>query len=108
MLTIRLAPRRTTVRSFGSLARGVTVTLAAAALASEVAIAGALGPGDAQLASGEYYDRVTFHGNSGERVLIEVTSTAFAPYLIDLSAPDKAASGGFGKTVPGAPCSPAS
>src|SRR5690606_23880792 len=60
----------------------------AAVEARPFAGAGSLGPGDAQLASGEYYDRVTFQGNAGDVVLIEITSSAFDPYLILLDQSD--------------------
>ncbi|MFO7547032.1 MAG: hypothetical protein R6W77_16185, partial [Trueperaceae bacterium] len=46
--------------------------------------AGHLGPGDAQLSSGEYFDRVTFEGAAGDQVVIELSSSAFDPYLIVL------------------------
>ena len=42
---------------------------------------GALGPGDATLASGEYYDTYTFAGRRGQTVNIRMTSTAVDPYL---------------------------
>lgn len=56
-----------------------------------VASAGAshLGPGDAQLASGEYFDRVTFEGVGGDQVVIELTSSEFDPYLILLGPDDR-------------------
>lgn len=60
--------------------------LAAAALSTAHATAGALGQGDEQLASGEYFDRVTFTGNAGDEVLLEVASTDFDPYLIILDS----------------------
>jgi hypothetical protein len=51
--------------------------------------AGALAPGDAQLASGEYYDRILFDGVAGQEVVIEIASTAFDPYLIVLGPDDR-------------------
>ena len=50
--------------------------------------AGHLGPGDAQLASGEYFDRVTFEGAAGDQVVIQLSSSAFDPYVIVLG-PDE-------------------
>lgn len=44
--------------------------------------ASALGPGDEQLSSGEYFDRVTFSGAAGNVVVIELTSSEFDPFLI--------------------------
>src|SRR5690606_37244444 len=70
------------------LSRVFSATLLYLLLGSAFAGAGSLGPGDAQLASGEYYDRVTFQGNAGDVVLIEITSSAFDPYLILLDQSD--------------------
>ncbi len=44
--------------------------------------ASTLAPGDEQLSSGEYFDRVTFSGAAGDVVAIELTSSEFDPYLI--------------------------
>lgn len=44
--------------------------------------AGRLGPGDEQLGSGEYFDRITFVGAAGDEVVIELSSSEFDPYLI--------------------------
>lgn len=70
------------------LAAALLLVLAAALASTAHATAGALGQGDEQLASGEYFDRVTFSGNAGDEVLLEVTSTDFDPYLIVLG-PDE-------------------
>jgi hypothetical protein len=43
---------------------------------------GALAGGDAQLSTGEYYDTYEFQGRSGQRVLFDLTSAAFDPYLM--------------------------
>ncbi len=51
--------------------------------------AGRLGPGDALLNSGEYYDRVTFEGAAGDQVVIELTSSEFDPYLMIVDASDQ-------------------
>ncbi len=66
------------------------LVLALVTLLPGVAAAGAgrLAAGDAQLGSGEFYDRVTFEGAAGDEVVIELTSTAFDPYLIVLG-PDE-------------------
>lgn len=61
-----------------------SVALAGVALGG----AGSLDPGDAQLGSGEYYDRVLFDGVAGQEVVIELASTAFDVYLIVLD-PDE-------------------
>lgn len=45
-------------------------------------IGGALLPGDDTLDSGEYFDRYTFSGRRGERVAVELTSSAFDAYTI--------------------------
>ncbi|MBA2668167.1 MAG: PPC domain-containing protein, partial [Trueperaceae bacterium] len=63
----------------------VSLSLAGWALAG----AGVLAPGDAQLASGEYYDRVTFDGVAGDEVHIELASTAFDVYLVLLDPNDR-------------------
>jgi hypothetical protein len=77
----RLRSSRPTARS--AALRGVllaTMTIVGVAAAG----AGMLGPGDAQLGSGEYYDRVVFDGVAGDEVLIELASTAFDAYLVVL------------------------
>ncbi len=56
------------------------------------------------MASGEYFDRITFQGNAGDAVLIEITSSAFDPYLIVLDQADNVLfqeddSEGFGLNV---------
>ncbi len=51
--------------------------------------AGSLGPGDTQLQSGEFYDRVSFEGRAGDRIVIELSSTEFDPYLLILDANDQ-------------------
>lgn len=43
---------------------------------------GRLEPGDATLRSGEYKDDFTFEGRAGERVIIDLKSDDFDPYLI--------------------------
>lgn len=45
-------------------------------------VGGALSPGDETLDSGEYFDRYTFSGRRGERVAVELTSSAFDAYTI--------------------------
>ena len=63
-------------------------TLATTLCGAAFAGAGHLGPGDAQLASGEYFDRVTFEGAAGDQVVIQLSSSAFDPYVIVLG-PDE-------------------
>jgi len=46
------------------------------------AIGGALSGGDETLDSGEYFDRYTFNGRRGDRVAVELTSSAFDAYTI--------------------------
>ncbi len=55
---------------------------------NSIAAAFSLGPGDDQLVSGEYYDRITFTGVAGDAVSIEVSSRDFSPYLIILDGAD--------------------
>lgn len=43
---------------------------------------GTLAQGDETLTSGEFYDTYPFEGRAGERVTIDLTSSAFDPYLI--------------------------
>lgn len=64
--------------------RTALVALACLLVGTAAASAGRLGPGDEQLSSGEYFDRVTFVGAAGDEVLIELSSTEFDPYLIVL------------------------
>lgn len=45
-------------------------------------VGGALSAGDDTLESGEYFDRYTFTGRRGERVAVELTSSAFDAYTI--------------------------
>lgn len=67
---------------FFALLFTLALTLATTALAG----AGFLGPDDDRLASGEYFDRVSFTGTAGDEVVIEVTSTDFDPYVILIDA----------------------
>lgn len=73
--------RRTTRAALAAL------LLALAGLAA--AGAGRLGPGDTQLSTGEYFDRVTFDAAAGDTVVVELTSTEFDPYLIVVDANDQ-------------------
>lgn len=43
---------------------------------------GSLGGSDAQLRSGEYYDRYTFEGRAGQRMVFDLRATGFDPYLM--------------------------
>lgn len=52
--------------------------------------AGVLGPGDEQLSSGEYFDRVMFSGAAGDELVIELTSTEFDPYVLVIDGNDNA------------------
>lgn len=45
-------------------------------------IGGSLSPGDETLDSGEYFDRYTFTGRRGDRVAVQLTSSAFDAYTI--------------------------
>jgi len=75
----------------GALARFKAMlrsTLVASLTSLALAGAGYLGPGDEQLASGEYFDRVTFTGAAGDEVLVGVSSTEFDPYVIVVDATD--------------------
>lgn len=45
-------------------------------------VGGSLTAGDETLDSGEYFDRYTFNGRRGERVAVELTSSAFDAYTI--------------------------
>lgn len=49
---------------------------------------GALGAGDRALTSGEYYDSYTFEGRAGQRVVFDLQSTAFDPYLMVIAPSD--------------------
>lgn len=73
------------VRVSGVLAASL-LSLVAAVVGSALAGAGLLGAGDEKLSSGEYFDRVSFSGGAGDEVLIELSSTAFDPYLIVIDA----------------------
>lgn len=75
---------RVFTRTFSGFVLTCLLVVAAATVPIAHATAGALGQGDEQLASGEYFDRVTFSGNAGDEVLLEVSSTDFDPYLIVL------------------------
>lgn len=59
-----------------------SVTMILTLAGSVLAGAGFLGPGDEQLPGGEFYDQVTFAGNAGDELLLELTSTDFDPYLV--------------------------
>lgn len=62
---------------------GLMVVLALAAQTPQARVErGTLAAGDQQLRSGEFYDEYTFEGRAGQRAVIEVTSTAFDPYVI--------------------------
>jgi len=92
VLTTWSASSLSSTRLFGPLNRVVfaiafAVSLSFAGFAA--AGAGQLGPGDDTLNSGEYFDRVTFQGAAGDQVVIELSSTAFDPYLIILDASDQ-------------------
>src|SRR5690606_28566547 len=102
--TTRLAIKRLALRSSRRRLRVLAVGLLASLLTHASAGASSLGPGDSQLASGEYFDRITFQGNAGDVVLIEITSSAFDPYLIVLDQADNVLfqeddSEGFGLNV---------
>ena len=43
---------------------------------------GTLAEGDATLSSGEYYDNYTFEGRAGQRLVVDLTSSAFDPYVM--------------------------
>jgi hypothetical protein len=43
---------------------------------------GALARGDQTLTSGEFYDEYTFAGRAGQRVSVDLTSSAFDPYVM--------------------------
>src|SRR3989442_3894668 len=55
--------------------------------ATPVVHRGTLASGDAQLRSGEYYDTYEFPGRAGQRVVVDLTSTAFDPYLMVIAPP---------------------
>lgn len=69
-----------------SLRRALAVMFAfpslLAAQGSPVVHRGSLGGGDSQLRSGEYYDRYTFEGRAGQRMVFDLRATGFDPYLI--------------------------
>jgi hypothetical protein len=69
-----------------SLQRALTALLALPALAaaqgSPTVHRGSLGSGDTQLRSGEFYDRYTFEGRAGQRMVFDLRATGFDPYLI--------------------------
>ena len=46
---------------------------------------GSLADGDSKLRSGEFYDSYSFDGRAGERVVFDLRSTAFDPYLMVVS-----------------------
>src|SRR6185503_5364844 len=43
---------------------------------------GALAAGDATISSGEYYDNYTIEGRAGQRLVVDLTSSAFDPYVM--------------------------
>ena len=49
---------------------------------SPIVYRGTLGAGDTQLQTGEYYDTYQFEGRSGQRVVFDLTASAFDPYLM--------------------------
>lgn len=63
-------------------------TLAASLTTLALAGAGYLGPGDEQLASGEYFDRVQIIGAAGDEIVVELSSTEFDPYVMVVDAAD--------------------
>ncbi len=63
----------------GGSGEGGTAFTAASGVRNET---GALGPSDAELRSGEYYDTYTFEGMPGQRVRLELRSTEFDPFLV--------------------------
>ena len=69
-----------------SLRRALTAVLACPALlaaqGSPIVHRGSLGGSDSQLRSGEYYDRYTFEGRAGQRMVFDLRATGFDPYLI--------------------------
>jgi len=67
-----------------SVLRPLACSLVLVALFAAPALAGAgtLSPDDEQLASGEYFDRVTFSGAAGDEVRVEHSSREFQPYLL--------------------------
>jgi len=54
----------------------------AVALTAGRSTSGRLEPGDATLATGEYFDTYTFQGRAGQVVRVDLISTAVDPYLI--------------------------
>jgi hypothetical protein len=53
----------------------------AVAISYDQTAEGRLSPGDARLESGEYRDIYTFEGQSGDRIVLELASREFDPYL---------------------------
>ena len=43
---------------------------------------GSLAAGDQMLRSGEYFDNYTFEGRAGQKLVVDLTSSAFDPYLM--------------------------
>jgi hypothetical protein len=70
------------VRLRRALAAVVAAPAVLAAQGSPVVHRGALGSGDAQLRSGEYYDSYSFEGRSGQRVAFDLRSSVFDPYVM--------------------------
>lgn len=69
--------------------RSFAITVLAMAMGlvtSVLAGAGFLGPGDEQLPGGEFFDRITFNGITGDELLLELSSTEFDAYLIVVDA----------------------
>jgi hypothetical protein len=68
------------------LRRALAAMLALPALlgaqGSPVIHRGSLGGDDSRLRSGEYYDRYTFEGRAGQRMVFDLRATGFDPYLI--------------------------
>lgn len=68
-----------------NVAPGVSLAGGAEDLGGGQTMTGELAPGDTTLRSGEFVDSYRFQGQSGQRVVINMRSTAFDPYLILLS-----------------------
>jgi len=65
-----------------ALAALVAFPVVLSAQASPVVHRGSLASGDAKLRSGEFYDRYTFEGRAGQRMVFDLRATGFDPYLI--------------------------
>jgi hypothetical protein len=66
-------------------APGASLAGGAEELGGGQTMSGELGPGDTTLRSGEFVDSYRFQGQVGQRVVINMRSTAFDPYLILLA-----------------------